>query len=640
MKKVVLFCLLGLTCSLYSCETDDVLDWEEEDETEQTEEPVIPEDPGDAGDDALVTNSQNVNYADAVSIAFSDKGATIDNPFEEKGVEIENKEGHVVIRSSVADKTIRYVLSGITTNGSVKIYGEQPVGLVLNGVGITNPTGAAINIQHKGDIAVVLVGKTNNRLIDGKEYTQVEGEDMKATFFSEGNLAFEGEGSLEIRGLYKHGLCTDGSLHLASGTLHIKQAASDGIHTNDEVIIAGGSLTIRAEGDGIDCESKKKAIEITGGTINITTTGEKAHGIKTKQDIEIDTDGSIDITVYGNASKGIKPSGNLTIRKGEITVNTAGDAIWEEEDQDTSSAAGIKCDGNMVMEDGTLTLLSTGLGGKGINVDGTLTIYNGTILATTTGDQYVYDHNNDTAAKAIKSDGDLTIYGGNIKIRTSKTEAEGLESKATLTIAGGTVDIEAYDDAINASTHIQIDGGTVYCKSAVNDALDSNGTLTVTGGTLICAGATTPEGGIDCDQSRFTITGGVIIGVGGDTSTPTSNVCTQRSLVFGSSTSKVKIIRIEATDGGEEILTFKLPKTYDQRMTLLFSSPALKGNTGYTVYTGGTITGGTSTYGMYSGATYTKGSSEGSFTTGSANGSVSTLGSTNSPGEGGPGRPW
>lgn len=630
MKKEIflIICLSLVVLIMYACSKDDFAEIETE-ETEQTEpDPEISDDPGDTGDEDLITNSQNINYENAILIAFSSNGASVINQFENNGVVVENNNGHIVITSEITELELNYVLSGIIADGSVKIYGGKKFGLVLNGVGITNPNGAAINIQNKKKCTVTLVDQTNNRLIDGAEYTYTDGEDMKATFFSEGNVEIGGNGILEIRGKNKHALCTDGALTITEGSINIKEAASDGIHTNDEITISGGNLTIRSIGDGVESESKEAPISITGGDITIITTGEKGHAIKTKHNIEIESAGKIDITTYGAASKGIKPTGDITIRTGDITVNSAGDAIWDTDEQDTSSAAGIKCDGNFLMEDGTLTLLSTGKGGKGINADGTLIINGGTVSVTTTGDQYVYDRNNDTAAKAIKSDGNLTINGGTIKIRTSKTEAEGLESKSTLTITSGEVDIEAYDDAINATTHIQIDGGNIYCNSTTNDAIDSNGTLTVTGGVIIAAGATQPEGGFDCDNSRFTITGGTLIGIGGATSTPTANYCTQRSLIFNSSTSNIQYVRIETTSGGQEVLTFKLPKTYSSRMTMLFSSTALAANTGYTIYTGGTISGGTDFHGLYTNVTYTKGTSAGTFTTGSAAGAVSTVGTS------------
>lgn len=632
-KYLLITCLSLFVLIMHACSKDDFVDTEE---TEQAEpDPEIPDDPGDTGDNDLITNSQTISFENTILIVFSSNGASITNPFENKGVAIENNNGHIVITSTSTELDVNYVLSGIVTNGSVKIYGEKKFGLVLNGVGITNPNGAAINIQNKKKCTVTLVDKTNNRLIDGATYTYTDGEDMKATFFSEGNVEISGNGNLEIRGKNKHGLCTDGALTITGGTINIKEAVSDGIHTNDEITISDGNLTIRSIGDGIESESKKSPISITGGNIAIITTGEKGHAIKTKYNVEIESTGKIGITTYGAASKGIKPSGDITIRKGDITVNTAGDAIWDTDEQDISSGTGIKCDANFLMENGTLTILSTGKGGKGISADGTLIINGGTVSVTTTGDQYVYDRNNDTAAKAIKSDGDLTINGGNVKIRTSKTEAEGLESKSILTITGGEIDIEAYDDCINAATHIQIDGGKIYSNSTTNDAIDSNGTLTVTGGVIIAAGATQPEAGFDCDNNRFTITGGTLIGIGGATSTPTANYCTQRSLVFNSSTSNIQYVRIETTSGGQEALTFKLPKTYSSRMTMLFSSPTLTANTGYTIYTGGTISGGTNFHGFYTGATYTKGTSAGTFTTGSAAGAVTTVGTSQGPGGGG-----
>lgn len=634
MYKIGILAVFFLQTAMFSCGNKDFPEIEDE-ETEQAEPiPEIPDDPGDDGDDELITNSQNVNYDNAVLVDFTSNGANITNPFEDKGLSIENNNGHIVIHSETIGKELNYILSGITDNGSVKIYSDENFGLILNGTGITNPNGSAINIQSSKSASITIIDETNNRLIDGASYTYTENEDMKGTFFSEGDLNFNGKGLIEIRGKNKHAICSDGAISVAECAISIKEAASDGVHANDGITMTSGDFSIRSTGDGIESESKNEAISITGGNLSIITTGEKGHGIKAKQDIEIGPDGNIAVSTYGVASKGIKPSGNITITGGEITVNTAGDAIWDDDDQDISSATGIKCDGDFIMQGGILTLLSAGKGGKGISADGTLTINDGTVSVTTTGDQFVYDSDNDTAAKAIKSDGNLVINGGKITIRTTKTEAEGLESKSTLTITGGEVNIDAYDDGINASNHIQFDGGKIFVKSNTNDAIDSNGTLTVTGGTIIAAGSSQPEGGFDCDNNRFTITGGTLIGIGGATSTPTANVSTQRSLIFGSN-SKIQNIRIETSSEGKEVLTFKLTKTYSSGIILLFSSADLTGNTQFTIYTDGTIAGGSDFQGLYSGATYSKGTSAGTFTTGSSAGSVSTFGTTQNQGGGG-----
>ena len=627
-KKFILLLLAGLIMMpLVSCSSDDdepTPDTEQPDENKDGEEAETPEEI-DPDDGDLNPNSQNVSYENAVSIDFSGMTATVTNPFDGNGVTVSTDGAHISITSTRTDIELNYVLSGITTDGSLKIYGEYKFGIVLNGVGITNPNGAAINNQCGKKTTVTVEDNTNNRLIDGSEYTYVDGEDMKGTFFSEGQLNFYGNGNLEVRGKNKHAICTDDYFRMYEGNITIKEAASDAIHAKDYAQIDGGTIKAISVGEGIDVDGH---FIMNGGKLQFTTTGQKGHGIKTGTYATVN-DGNITILVSGIASKCFNVTEDLNIYDGTFNLTTQGDAYFDTDDQDTSSAAAIKCDGNALIDQGKITIYSSGSGGKGINVSGTLTFNDATVNVSTTGDQYVYNSQHDTAAKAIKSDGNLTVNGGTIVINTSKTEAEGLESKASLYINGGTVEITAYDDAINASDHIEITGGNTYAYSTVNDAIDSNGTLTISGGVVIAAGSTSPEGGIDCDQSRFAMTGGTVIGIGGSTSTPTTSASTQCSVIYSTSGSSVQIVRIESSTGSE-VLTFKLPRTYSQ-LVMLFSSPSLAANTSYSIYTGGSISGGTNFHGLYSGATYSGGASASTFTTSSM---VTTVGSTggNTPG--------
>ena len=591
-----LFLMLGL-CSCLK---------EPFDSETHNEETVSPNDNSDI-DESFDSNTQDIVANNAVTITFADKSVTVNNPFENKGVTVVTDKAGVTVKSSLKDTEVTYILSGATSDGFVKFYSDFRFAVMLNGVSITNTFGPAINIQSGKLAAITLVDDTNNRLVDGGKYPINGDEDMKATLFSEGQMVFSGGGSLLVYGSRRHGICSDDHIIINSGTITVPRSISDAIHANDRIEINGGKIDIAPSSDGIECE--KGHIVINGGTLNISTVGDGA--------------------------KAIKSTGDITLAGGNITLKVAGNAYYSTEDNDIKSAAGVKCDANMTISGNCLLDISaTGAGGKGISVDGSLIIDNGVITVTTTGNQFIHSRFEDSAAKAIKSDGDLTVNGGTIKLRTSKTEAEGLESKATLTINGGDIDIEAYDDCINATRHIQINGGNIYCLSATNDGIDSNGTLTITGGAIISIGSESPEEGFDCDNNRFSITGGLLIGVGGNTSSPTANYCAQRSVVFRSSTSNINIIRIEATSDGKDILTYKLPKTY-RSTTLLFSSPSLTENTGYTIYTGGSINGGTETHGYYTGSTYSNGTSAGTFTTGSAAGSVSTVG--NSSGGGGPG---
>lgn len=120
--------------------------------------------------------------------------------------------------------------------------------------------------------------------------------------------------------------------------------------------------------------------------------------------------------------------------------------------------------------------------------------------------------------KGLKSD-TILIAGGSTNITCTGSSAEGIEADY-LTINDGVIECFAKDDGINAAYSIVINGGYIYTCGKGNDGLDSNGTITINGGVVVAVGAQIPEDGIDCDQNNFTITGGIILGIGGGSSVP------------------------------------------------------------------------------------------------------------------------
>lgn len=451
--------------------------------------------------DDLVENS---SFTSTVSIVLGSI-VTITNPLASSGVSITESGGDVIVTSTA--KAVAYVISGTTTNGSLKIYSDNKFKLTLNGVTITNNDGPAINIQSGKRAFIELADNTVNTLTDASSYA-ASTEDMKGTFFSEGQMIFSGNGTLNIKGNYKHGIVSDDYVRVRSGIINITGAVTDGIHTNDAFIADGGTFNIKASSDGIECEE-----------------------------------------------------GYIVINNGNFTLQTGDDGI-----------------------------------AASYNTDATI-------------DPYV------------------TINGGTFNITT--TSGEGIESKSTLTLNGGTLVLKTYDDGLNAGKALYINGGTTYVYSSNNDGIDSNGILTVTGGKTISVGAGSPEEGFDCDNNTFKITGGIMVGIGGATSMPTASVCTQRSVRLGGA-SAGQLVHIEATDGSAETLTFTVPRNYT---TMLFSSPKLKAGISYTVYTGGSVTDGTSLNGLYTSGTYIKGSaiSGTTFTTSSM---VTSAGGSAGPGGG------
>lgn len=429
---------------------------------------------------------ENSSFTSTVSINFGTTN-TITNPLSAAGVSITENGGDITISSTATG--VEFLLSGTTTNGSVKIYSEKKFKTTLNGVNITNNDGPAINIQSSKRNFMVVNANTTNSLTDGTSYA-TSTEDMKGTIFSEGQIIFTGTGNLNIKSNYKHGIVSDDYVRIIAGNITVSSAASDGIHANDAVIIDGGTVNLTASADGMQAE--EGYIIINDGTVNVTA-------------VE----------------------------------------------------------------------------------DGITASYEGT----------------DTAILPY-----LNINGGTITVKSTK--GEGIESKSILTINKGTVVTNTYDDGLNASSAIYINGGMVYANASNNDGMDSNGTFTVTGGIVIAVGANAPEAGIDCDAQTLKITGGLVLGIGGATSSPTASVTTVRALVMGSGTAN-NIVHIESADG-TEALTFMAPKSFS---TLLFASTKLKASTTYNIYTGGTVSNGTNFNGLYLTGTYNKGTKGSSFTT-------------------------
>lgn len=558
-------------------------------------------------DNTFQCNSKDVSYPNAVVITFdsSTETAVVSNAMSANGVTTTIKNGYVTVVSTTTSE-VNYVVSGTINGGGVKIYSDADFNLILNGTNIVSSDGGAINIQSKKKGNITLLDGTNNRLIDGTTYSE-SSEDMKGTLFSEGAIAITGQGTLYTKSNAKHAICSDDDITITSGTITVASSPKDAIHGKG-VKVTGGALVLTASSDSI--ESEDASFEMSSG--------------------------SLVANAVGKGGKGIKADTDINITGGTVIIKATGDAYYDSDDKDISSPACIHCGGNLSIS-GTVSinLSATGKAGKGISVDGTLDIKGGTLSVSTTGATFVYSNTLDSSAKAIKADGVITISAGNITVSTTQDGSEGIESKSKIYINGGNLEITTYDDCINATSYIEINGGTIFCSASNNDGIDSNGTLTINGGTVVSYGTNVPEEGLDCDSNTFKITGGTVIGIGGASSTPTSSACTQRCLLYGTSGNTISnYLRIE-NGSGNEVLTFKLGRTYSNNLTFCISSPQLQASTTYQIYTGGSVSGGTDFHGLLTGAAYTKGSSLTSFTTSSM---VTTVGSTGGPG-GGPGGP-
>ena len=321
----------------------------------------------------------NVN-ANEVSIIYSASGVAVTNPFAGKGIDITITGGDVTVTSKLTDTQINYILSGTTSDGSLKLYSNYKYQLTLSGVNITNTDGPAINIQSGKKCTLVLADGTTNTLADGASYAGST-EDQKATLFSEGQIAFDGTGTLNVSSISKHAIASDDYISISNGVINITSAGKDGIHTGDYFKMSNGTLTITPTGDGIDSEGY---VSISGGNIIFTSSVADIKAISSDSIMNI-SGGIFNLSVNGNQSKGLKGKQNMTLNGGTFTINTAGAAVLEASGSgyDPSYCTAIKGDSSVLIKGGTFTIKATGTGGKGISADKNIEISGGQITITT-----------------------------------------------------------------------------------------------------------------------------------------------------------------------------------------------------------------------------------------------------------------
>lgn len=490
-----------------------------------------------------------------IYVEFANNVATVLHEIDSEDFVVNVEGADVSIVTNAGINNLQYYLSGQTSDGSFSLESDSDFELILNGVDITSSSKVPLNLTKGVEREIIVADGTDNFLTDNAESSG------KAVINTKGTTNISGTGSLTVNANKKHGISSDNDIIINGVTLNVNHSAeaSKGLKSDANITIVDGDVTIVSSGTLI-------LEELDNGYDPTYCTAIGADGNFEMYSGNL----SITLPVSNEAGRGIKVDGNIIINDGNVSVvsHSNGDTYTNSEGEpDSYKSCCIKADGDMHIFDGEITLEATGSGGKCIDAEGAIYIgvengETGLIMdMKTTGEKFYesgYGENADYAnPKILKAEGDLYVYGGNINIYSENDGGEGLESKSGVYIIGGYIIIDTYDDAINGKSHVQIDGGTIYAYSRGNDAIDSNGTLTVNGGLLVAVGQTAPEGAFDCDQNTFKITGGTIIGVGGHHSTPTSSVCTQRALVYNGITNGTAV-RI-VNENNEDLMTFQMP---------------------------------------------------------------------------------
>lgn len=359
-----------------------------------------------------------------------------------------NDDGDIVITTSGADVTVNaskkanYILSGNSSDGSFKIYSDKKFLITLDGLTLTNPTGAAINSQTKKRMYLVVADGSVNTLRDGSSYTAAvpvlddegnatgEYEDEKGVIFSEGQIILSGAGKLNINAVGKNGLVSDQYLRirpLTRLTVSASSSASNALKA-DSVLIMGGVInlgTASADGKGIQSETD---VIITGGRTTVITTGsgDASSGGGGGMGPGGRTRASSSSSSSGNAPKGIKAGARIRVTGGTLRVRCDGAGGEGIESKHSGSDAAILVSGGDV--------LSYAKQDDAVNAAGMILVTGGTLAGYSTG--------NDAIDSNCGRTGAVTVSGGTVVgISSAGSPEEGIDcdNMSYITVTGGTL---------------------------------------------------------------------------------------------------------------------------------------------------------------------------------------------------------
>ena len=359
-----------------------------------------------------------------------------------------------------------YTVQGNSTSGCFYHAGKYKMTLVLNGVNLTNPDSAAINIQNSKRIAVQLADGTSNTLADGANNTK------KAAFLVKGHAEFSKGGSLTITGNKKHALACNEYMEVKKtlGNITITSAVADAINVVQYFQMNGGNVNIISCGDdGIQVDAEDTSDGTLDGHVLIQG-------------------GTLTINASADATKCIKAEGNVDITGGTLTLKHTGIASWDSSESKIKEPIGISSDRNITIngDAAAVNITMTGNGTRGMKCDSTLTATAGIIDINCSGEPWAYGTTDTTNVKCAKADYAFILNGATVKCTTSKDEAEGIHSEGTVLISDGTLTLNTFDHGIKCDGNMDITGGTINftIPGEASKAIKPDGNLHITGGTI------------------------------------------------------------------------------------------------------------------------------------------------------------
>ena len=476
----------------------------------------------------------------------SETAIDLSNPTATDGVTVEDD-------TLTITKAGTYKLSG-EYQGQIKVEtaDSDAVRLVLDNANITNSSGAALNVVNADEVILYSASGTTNTISDGADYTATGEDDPDAVVYSKADLTIAGEGTLKVNGNHEDGIHTNDGLVIASGTLEVN-AANTGIKGKDYVDILGGTINVTAQQDGIkstnDTDEGKGWTRLSNGTVTVNAGDD---GFKASRVVEI-SGGSLTVE---QSDEGIEAQ-YINVSGGDVNVTSADDgmnaSLKTSDSESTDSSANTSDTANQ--QQGSLP------GGQ----------QNGT-------------SNQQQQGTGQPPQGQPPAMSGTSQDGTSQNGTTGTGQQGTGQPpqggmpGGGGGTFEVIDAAINVS------GGNITVN-AEGDGIDSNGVTTLSGGTLIVNGPS--QGGnaaLDTNGDLLLNGATVLSGSTADMFEAPSTNSTSGYLKLTNSSGFEQGSTVQVADSsGKVVANYKVTKSNVQ-LVLVSSSSIVKGQS-YTVYT-------------------------------------------------------
>ena len=414
-------------------------------------------------------------------------------------------DGNVMITSAG-----KYVVSGTLNDGSIVVdtNNSSKVWILFNGAEISCSDAACLDVEQADKVFLTLGEGTENRMTTLGFSQEAEAAGMDGTVFSRDDLSINGKGSLTVFAPASHGIVGNDDLVIAGGKITV-DAALDALHANDGLRITSAEMQLNAGDDGISLTGTESELYLESGNIEITAADS---GLSAENLIHI-VGGTLKVH---SGDDGISASRDILVEGGEMEISAGDD--------------GIHADNAVAIREGTVRIPACYEGIEAITIDiigGDIAIYpedDGLNANGATGGfggrpggsgpggfggLRPFEENNGNMAHERpdfeRPDGPAGMPQGNPPFEPDATEALTAETETSATetwihVSGGSItvvnDVARDADGLDSNGDIIISGGVIrvsLTNSGSNSALDygseSGGVMEISGGDVIACGS-------------------------------------------------------------------------------------------------------------------------------------------------------